>query len=319
MNPSVSIIVPNYNHDAFLRQRLESIFNQTYKDFEAIILDDASTDDSVAILKRYANHPKISHLIINESNSGSPFKQWEKGINLAKGEFVWIAESDDFCDVKFLEKILEQFNEDTVLAYCASYMISLKGEILGLDPWSEGVIDPKWKSSYHNNGLKEIQANLRFANTIPNASAVIFRKEVALQAGFPIGMKFCGDWWFWIQMLKLGDVAFFKEPLNYFRTHPNTTRTIKEKHSEIIRFREYFLIVKETSHIGERVTNRRFYKWILLEWNSKRKILDGASVLKADMPMDFLFIYFVQRLKYIFFTYRSRIYRNLKKMCKFGD
>ena len=62
----VSVIVPNYNHAAFLPKRLESIFNQTYQDFEVILLDDASTDTSVEVLSQYADHPKVTHFVVNE-------------------------------------------------------------------------------------------------------------------------------------------------------------------------------------------------------------------------------------------------------------
>ena len=97
----VSIIVPNYNHARFLPERLNSIFNQTFQDYEVILLDDASTDNSVEILNRYAANPKVSHFIVNQENSGSPFKQWKRGIDLARGEFVWIAESDDYSNTTF--------------------------------------------------------------------------------------------------------------------------------------------------------------------------------------------------------------------------
>ena len=100
--PKVSVIIPNYNHALFLEQRLESVLNQTYQDFEVIFLDDASTDSSRAVFTKYANHPKISHIIFNETNSGYPFKQWNKGVNLAMGEYIWIAESDDYAELNFL-------------------------------------------------------------------------------------------------------------------------------------------------------------------------------------------------------------------------
>ena len=103
MKPLVSIIVPNFNHAAFLAQRLESIYNQTFSSFEVILLDDASTDNSIEILNLYKNHPKTAHFIINTINSGSPFKQWQKGVELAKGELIWIAESDDYAAINFLE------------------------------------------------------------------------------------------------------------------------------------------------------------------------------------------------------------------------
>ena len=87
--PQVSVIVPNYNHAPYLRQRIDSILAQTYQDFELILLDDSSTDKSEEVLLSYKDHPKVISLIINKQNSGSTFKQWDKGIELAKGEYIW--------------------------------------------------------------------------------------------------------------------------------------------------------------------------------------------------------------------------------------
>ena len=113
--PKVSIIIPNYNHAKYLLQRLESIFNQTYQDFELILLDDCSTDNSVKILKEYALDPKVSHFIINKKNSGSPFIQWAKGFELAKGEYIWIAESDDCSENIFLEEMVNLLKNNNSL------------------------------------------------------------------------------------------------------------------------------------------------------------------------------------------------------------
>ena len=87
-NPLVSVIVPNYNHARYLKQRLDTVFNQTYQNFEVIILDDKSTDNSLEIINQYKDNPHLSQIVVNEQNSGSPFKQWDKGIKLAKGELT---------------------------------------------------------------------------------------------------------------------------------------------------------------------------------------------------------------------------------------
>ena len=88
--PKVSVIIPNYNHAQFLEQRIQSVLDQTYQDFEIIYLDDASTDNSNEVFAKFANNSRI-RAIYNQTNSGSPFKQWNKGIRLAQGEYVWIA------------------------------------------------------------------------------------------------------------------------------------------------------------------------------------------------------------------------------------
>ena len=93
--PLISIIIPNYNHALYLKQRIDSVLNQTFQDFELIILDDCSTDNSREIIERYRGNPKITQIIYNKKNSGGVFKQWIKGIEKVKGEYVWIAERDD--------------------------------------------------------------------------------------------------------------------------------------------------------------------------------------------------------------------------------
>src|SRR6185312_2167115 len=120
--PIVSVIVPNYNHAKFLDQRIDSIINQTYQQFELIILDDCSTDNSREIIEQYRMHPKVSKIVFNEVNSGSPFEQWEKGIGLATGEYIWIAESDDYADERFIESLMAliKIEPETGLAYCGS-------------------------------------------------------------------------------------------------------------------------------------------------------------------------------------------------------
>lgn len=81
---------------------MDSIYQQTYQNIEVILLDDFSSDNSVEILKQYAKkYPHKTRLVVNEQNSGRVFRQWNKGLALAKGELIWIAESDDYCDTNF--------------------------------------------------------------------------------------------------------------------------------------------------------------------------------------------------------------------------
>jgi len=105
--PKVSIIVPNFNHAAFLPERLASIYNQTYTNCEVILLDDCSQDESVSILRDYMErYPEKTISEFNAENSGGVFNQWKKGLGLATGELIWIAESDDFCTLNFLEEVV---------------------------------------------------------------------------------------------------------------------------------------------------------------------------------------------------------------------
>ncbi len=107
--PVVSVIVPNYNHERYLEKRLDSIFSQSFRDFEVILLDDASTDNSMDVLMKYAHHADV-RIVPGETNSGSPFKQWLKGIDMATSDILWIAESDDICDPELLRTLLPVFD-----------------------------------------------------------------------------------------------------------------------------------------------------------------------------------------------------------------
>jgi glycosyltransferase involved in cell wall biosynthesis len=223
--PKVSIIVPCYNHARFLRQRLDSIFDQTFQDFEVILMDDASTDETSQILTEYANRfPNVS-VHVNEENSGSPFKQWVKGILKARANIIWIAEDDDFCKANLLEALLPAFKDHRVkLAYAASNEVDLSGENLGAyDGYLGNISDSKWKQNYSNPAYKEIQEALSSYNTIPNVSAVLFRKfEIESIIDSLLEYDFAGDWFFYLHAIQWGNVYFHAEPLNYHRRHPRT-------------------------------------------------------------------------------------------------
>ncbi len=232
----ISIIIPNYNHALFLKERLESVFGQTYQNFEVILLDDASTDNSLEILKEYKNHPKISHYIINKENSGSPFKQWKKGLKFAKGDYIWIAESDDYCELNFLEKVISVLKNDSDigLTYCQSIDVNEEGNELLNRVKDTNWFQPNiWNSNFNIIGDKFVSNYLSVKNVIPNASAVVFKKELVTNSLFTdslLNMKMCGDWFFWIQLSLQTKIGFIAEELNYFRSHQSISRS----HSNVI-------------------------------------------------------------------------------------
>lgn len=227
--PTVTVIIPNYNHARFLEKRIQSVLNQTYQDFDIIYLDDASKDDSAKMFSKYANAPRI-RAIYNETNSGSPFKQWNKGVREAKGKYIWIAESDDYADTRLLETLVRQLDghADVGVAYCQSILVNENDEVTGsaID-WIGPDDAQRWKQSYVNSGQDECCRYLIKQCTIPNASAVLFRRSVFDAAGgADESMRACGDWLLWTKMLMISDVAFVAEPLNFFRKHSASTSRI---------------------------------------------------------------------------------------------
>lgn len=223
-NPLVSVIIPNYCHAKYFEQRIESVLGQTYQNFEVIILDDASPDGgaSMAVIEKYRGNPHVSYIEYNNENSGSTFKQWRKGLELAKGELIWIAESDDYCELNFIETLVDEFiNDDRcVLAFVKS---------LGIDGDGKPINSRSDDDSVERlDGLKFVQKYLSFGNGIQNASSAIFKKSIALSVDDEY-MKYrgAGDQLFWIEVSLNGNVVFVHNQLNYFRFHDaNVTKTL---------------------------------------------------------------------------------------------
>ena len=146
---------------------------------EIILLDDASTDNSRAILQKFSSEESRARFIPNTQNSGSTFKQWRKGLSQARGKYVWVAESDDAAEPAFLETLVEKLeaNPGLSLAYCQLQMVSPNGEKLGTpeEPWLSEIDPLRWKTDFVNDGIDEIRRSLVVKNTILNASGVVFR------------------------------------------------------------------------------------------------------------------------------------------------
>lgn len=223
--PLISVIVPSYNHATYLKQRLDSIFNQTYTNFEVILLDDCSTDTSREILSTYSKNSKVSHCVFNNINSGSTFAQWNKGVALAKGDYIWVAESDDFCDPNFLETVLQPLlqNKDVALSYCQSHRVNSNGDVTGNWITHTSMFQPNpLEQDFVKDGNVFIQNYLIHKNVIPNASAVLIRKTY-LQKIMPLVfkpfMKYNADWFYYVQLLCNKKIAFVAKSLNSFRYH----------------------------------------------------------------------------------------------------
>jgi glycosyltransferase involved in cell wall biosynthesis len=226
--PKASVIVPNYNHARFLRQRIESVLGQTYQDFELILLDDCSTDDSQSILSEYVDNPRV-RIELNEKNSGSSFKQWNKGVRLARGEYVWIAESDDYADERLLERLVGVLDEEAALtfAYCRSWEVFEDGRQNSfLDSYLSFLDADRWTADFRADGREECQDYFVVTNPVPNASAVVFRKAIYDRVGgADENLRLCGDWKLWAAMALEGRIAYLAEPLNYHRSHGETVRS----------------------------------------------------------------------------------------------
>lgn len=270
--PQVSIIIPNYNYAHFLQERFRSILAQTHSDYEIIFLDDSSTDNSVNLVReKYLQH--ITHIEVNQQNSGSPFIQWNRGVRLSRGEYIWIAEADDTCAPDFLQRAVNilQENPSVGLVYCHTLPIDAHGNVLDENFYKNYVadLDPyRWATDFQNHGPREVEEYLALKNTITNVSGVLFRRSAYLQAGYaPETMRMCGDWMFYCRLLRHTNIAYISAPLNFHRQHP--TRQTTNSVLNLTYFREFLQVqnyAKEnfnisTSHL------RNMFRRFLGEWD----------------------------------------------------
>ncbi len=238
----VSIIIPSFNHSKFLVKRLETIANQSFKDWEAIIIDDKSTDASVQIIEKFLeDNPifKIKYFIKNSENSGSGYYSWKKGIELAQTEYIWIAETDDYSDLTFLEEqfsVLEQ-NKSATLSFCTSNYVE-DGKIIYNSTKRTKDLNVLDGESNVFNG-KVLIDKMPFNTYITNGSAVVFRKPLKPIPETIFNNKQTSDLFLWTFLIQNSDFIFLNKKLNFFRRHETSTTTINNKENRENLYNEY--------------------------------------------------------------------------------
>lgn len=248
LQTAVSIIIPNYNHALYLKQRIDSVLNQTFQDFELLILDDYSTDSSREIIELYRGNPKITQIIYNEENSGGVFKQWIKGIEKAKGKYIWIAESDDYADENFLQQTLNVIEQDDAIGMVFTNTNTVNSE--GEFRWTTA----ENKSSCYaelatlDNTINKDNASQFLVSEmiIANASSVLFRKSSLVAINFEELKKFVntGDRFVYLGIALQSNIVYISKPLNFMRSHEhNTTKKSFENgniHKDRLRVLNYY-------------------------------------------------------------------------------
>jgi len=270
--PRVSIVIPNYNYEKFLNERFRSILNQNYNDYEIIFLDDASTDNSVELVEKLFRND-IRKIAVNETNSGNPFVQWNKGISLATGEFIWIAEADDTCTPDFLGRMVQAMDSSPSigLVYCNTTPIDVAGAVIDAAFFNRYVsdLDPnRWKQDFSAQGLSEVRNFLSRKNPITNVSGVLFRREAFIRAGnAPEDMRMCGDWLTYCKVLNVSDVAYVALPMNFHRQHP--TKHTQNSVLNLTYFHEYLQVQKYISKAFDQTPQEKkdAFRRFLSEWD----------------------------------------------------
>lgn len=205
--PKVSVIIPTYNNAKYISDAVESVFNQTFKDYEIIVIDDGSIDNTKEVLKKYES--KITYL--HHQNNKGPSTARNTGIINSSGKFIAFLDADDIWVPNKLElqmKTISQFSEIGLLG-CGAYMIDESGNI----------IKERKVVSYSNRKL--LLQDLMIRNVIcGGCSGAVIKKECFDKVGlFDDGFRGSEDRDVWFRIAKLYEIKFLQQPLVKIRNH----------------------------------------------------------------------------------------------------
>jgi glycosyltransferase involved in cell wall biosynthesis len=314
----VSVVVASYNHAEFLEKRMESLINQTYQDLEILVIDDCSPDNSLEVLRRYESHPKVK-LVARENNGG-----WvtvsNQGIEMSAGEFVIFANCDDDCDPHMIESLVDAMkaNPTAGIAFCRSLLVDEHDRVLG-DDFS--IREASFRARCSMDTLltqKEISHFLLHSCVIPNLSAALIKKECFSAIGnLSPAYRACSDWDLFFRIATRYDVAYIAKPLNRFRQHDTTIRSLTKGRAT---YEEFFRVLLEQIRLLDltfiercRFRTRVMYLWgthlLLQPWIGLRNFPYHLNrVFQLDPPA---LVFFVPGLVLCAIKATERIFNKL--------
>ena len=207
MSPKVSVLMSVYNGLPYLHESIESILNQTYTDFEFVIIDDCSTDKSWSILEKYATQDSRIKLYQNEHNLGLT-KSLNKGLKLAQGEYIARQDADDISLPERLQKQVYCLSEESDVILVSSEWESIDNQdhVLGN---SQRAIEPILVTWY-----------LHFVNYIGGHSQVVYRRKSVLSVGcYCESYPYAQDYELWLRLSKKGKIVILPDILLKYRVH----------------------------------------------------------------------------------------------------
>jgi glycosyltransferase involved in cell wall biosynthesis len=205
--PQVSVVTSVYNGEAYLEECVNSILNQTFKDFEYIILNNGSTDRTPYILSRYTD-PRLR--IVHQENLGI-VRSLNKGINLSSGNLIARLDADDYAFPQRLEKqvaFMEQYPE---IDFCGTRY----KELIGIKYFSPMV------QFFEKD--EDIRKNVSYFNPFSH-STIMLRKKAFLESGsYKEKFEYSHDYELWVRMLRFGSAWILNEELSVVRLTEQST------------------------------------------------------------------------------------------------
>ena len=220
-NPTVSFVIPCYRLAHLLPQCINSILSQTYRDFEILIMDDCSPDDTPAVARSFTD-PRVQH-IRNDPNLGH-LHNYNKGIRLARGKYIWLISADDYLRKPYvLERYVRLMDQHPNVGYvfcpCVGDRDGVETQVWGRYPQARNrdrVIPGH-----------ELLRKLVRSDFVMASSGMVRRDCYETVSVFPLDMPWCGDWYLWCLFALSKDVGYLAEPMVGYREQHSDSMTTK--------------------------------------------------------------------------------------------
>jgi Glycosyl transferase family 2 len=220
--PKVSFVVPCYKLAHLLPECIDSILSQSFADFEILVMDDQSPDNTPEVARSYTD-PRVRH-IRNETNLGH-LRNYNRGIELSQGKYVWLISADDRLRRNHaLEKYaaLMDAHDEVGYCFCPGYALLDQKETRLLEYSHHGDSDAIFDG-------REFLCGLLKDNTVLAASGMVRKALYDRYGAFPLDLPYAGDWYLWCLFALYSDVGYLAEPLVNYREHQmSITTSIKQ-------------------------------------------------------------------------------------------
>jgi glycosyltransferase involved in cell wall biosynthesis len=227
INLLVSVIIPSYNHEKFIRQAAQSVLNQTHSHLELIVIDDGSTDKSLSILDELDD---ARMLVITQHNQGA-HAAINHGLELAQGDYLAILNSDDVYYPTRISQLVDAVNQSGA-DFVSSWIeiIDADGRARGIKQGWENLL-PSWCRGSSGEPLlsqNPFASNLLISNFISTTSNMLLRRTVYESIGGMHNLRFSHDWDYALRIASEFECEMVREPLLKYRLH--STNTIRSNH-----------------------------------------------------------------------------------------
>jgi glycosyltransferase involved in cell wall biosynthesis len=274
-SPKISVLIPTFNYGRFLEEAIESVLSQDFEDYELIVSDDCSSDNTEEIMTKYANNGKVRyhrHTI----NLGM-VENWNWCLGESRGELIkYVFGDDKLSQPDSLRKwiFLMENNPSAALGTCSRLIIDEESRLL--KTWND-----LGKSSKYKGEKIILKCLLENRNVIGEPTAVIFRKKIAGK-GFNLRYRQLVDLEFWFQLLAKGDLIFTEEPLCCFRKHLHQ-QTEKNRTVGISEIENLKIFIDFHQNIPEITSNLKWYKFKKIY--ALRRLLKKGNTIPLELRM----------------------------------